>query len=109
MLSLFATVLDYRQYPLAHTTAIPTEDDFRHIPRIKYQGEWLHRSLEPFAGFAPVKQLSFLSIVTSSCRALGKSENVAVGSLAYLLYDDAKEAYDAQLNLGTATSPLQAT
>lgn len=38
---------------------------------------------------------------------LEKSENVAVRVLVYLLTEDAKDAYDGQVNPGPSVSPLQ--
>lgn len=108
MLNLFSTVVDFRHYHLTDTTASQTKNDLRHIPRIKSQVEGLHDTLEPVTWFEPVKLLSFFSTVTSSLRALNKLEGVTVHFLAYLLSENAKYEYDAQINPGTETSPLQA-
>lgn len=42
-------------------------------------------------------------------RQLEKSGGVGVGRVGYLLTEDAKDAYDAQVNPGSSGSPLQVT
>lgn len=48
MLATLATVDEYSHYRMADTTASPTADDRRHMPRFKAQGEGLHPTLEIF-------------------------------------------------------------
>lgn len=75
---------------------------------MKSQAEGLHPTFKPFTEIEHMKRVRFLSTVTSLFRALDKSETVDVPVFTYLLSEDAKDAYEVQVNSGTVTSPLQA-
>lgn len=109
MLRPFVTVVYYAHYRLENTMANTTTADLRHIPRLKSQVDQLHRTLQHFTRFKTMMLLCFPFYVISTLRIYDKSESVTLHVFSFLLSEEVKNAYDAQVNPGTATSPLQAT
>lgn len=87
----------------------PMENDFHHIPCIKFHVKMNHPIHEPFTELNSVRLLSFLSILTSLMRALGMSDGMDVDFLAYRFSEYGMEDNVGQANPDTATSQLQDT
>ena len=89
--------MDYRHYRLKDMTAVPTDDDLKHLYKIKDRAEAHYRSLQAFDGSDPLKLLEFLSIYKRAMNDLGNSEAVAVRALDHFLTDDAEDVYNLEL------------
>ena len=73
ILQPFKTVMDYRHYRLKDMTAVPTDNDLKHLYKVKDRAEENYRSLQPFDGSDPLKLFEFLSIYKRSMNDLGNS------------------------------------
>ena len=107
----FETVVDYRFYRLNDRCAFPTTDDLNFMHKTKRSLEHLHATLEPFDGTNPIDLIDFLCNIKEGMDSVGKSEDVAVRVLSYLLTGAPKDTYTGQVSPATKkrVSPLAGT
>ena len=97
ILQPFQTVMDYRHYRLVNMAGVPTDEDLKHLYKVKERAQSRYRSLEVFDGSDPMKLFEFLATYKRAMDDMGKSEAVAVRALDGFLEEDSLDAYKMQM------------
>lgn len=109
MIQPLETMMDNCNYSFRDTAAVPNVKELCVMYRLKSQIDGFHPTMGTFDEFRPIHLLPFLAKIKDPLDALGKSKEISMRIFAYVLKDDVKDAYDTEVNPGTAASPFAAS